>query len=290
MEKGLHISEAAETLSVPSHNIRYWQKVGLLRVEGGILDFEDLRRVRLIDRFRRQGVSLQKIRQTLSEITERGQSAWQKLELHESGELVERQASFLRDSKGQNFLDFTLPESPASRLVQYPVDSGSPEDIAMKMLRNALESESSDKMTALLKQITERWPDFTPAYLELGNLYFTEEKLNEADSWYSRILEYDPACVEALYNLGNIYFKQKKHAAAIRLYNLCIEYDPEFPESYYNLGLVYYGLQSYEKAQVLFELYLELDNDSMWSEHARQFKEDIQQLLLAAEGELFQNE
>lgn len=314
----MRISEAAHILSIPGHKIRYWKSTGLLESHSG-LSFEDLKRVRLLEKWRRSGLTLQRIRKLLKSTAQRvgeepGQALLQ-LELVQGPLLGLREESSLLDPiAGQGLLDFSSGE-PAGKLVelekrrpQSPTDDWSHEDDEiLRMLEDRLSREEqgldvppyiadadaaeegarlfdairqSDPGRAMetLERIIEDRPDYLPARIELGNLFFEKGDLEAASSTYESALELDQDCVEALYNLANVYYRLEKFAASIRLFQRSIDLDPAFPESYYNLALVYFSLKYFRESREMFESYLEMDSDSPFADNARDFLGEIEEL------------
>ncbi len=295
----MKVSEAALKLAVPRHYIDYWRKTGLLTGLGperpgvsddpGDLSFQDLVRIRLIASFRKQGLSLQRIRRIVENEAE---ADWHnRLSLHGSGTLLRKdQGRLLHPETGQLYFRYEGDGKNSGDVRPlHPEPSGEGgfgEDPAVLGLEErylkVLGTGNFRLVSQVLEEIIREKPDHVAALIEFGNLCFEHHKTADALHYYERALELYPDCVEALYNVANIHFKEKRYAAAIRYFQSCIELDPEFPEAYYNLGLLYYSLKYFEQALECFEHYAALDEDSTWTDQARQIIEDIRQ---AVEGE-----
>ena len=314
----MRISEAAHILSIPRHKINYWKSTGLLESSGDGLGFEDLKRIRLLEEWRSSGLTLQRIRKLLkSQASRAGEGAGQamlQLELLHGPLLgVREDASLLDPVQGQGLLDFAPPsggqilEMEPRKAPHQPEDWSEQDDEILKMLEERLAEEEKgldaripgpewgspeegarlfeairqsdpERAMSTLEAIVQDRPDYLPARIELGNLFFEKGDLESASTAYESALELDPDCVEALYNLANVYYRLEKFAASIRLFHRSIDLDPSFPESYYNLALVYFSLKYFRESAELFESYLEMDSDSPFAENARDFLDEIQEL------------
>ncbi len=79
------------------------------------------------------------------------------------------------------------------------------------------------------------------------NRYF-----HEPLTFYERTLAYTPTSARMHNNLGNIYFTRGREEDAIRSYREAIELEPGYPNPYNNLGNVFYRSGDYDKAVPLF--------------------------------------
>ena len=277
----MRISEAALKLSVPRHYIDYWRRTGLLSADEG-LEFQDLRKIQFIARARSRGISLQKIRSTISDVAPLGfGEAWYRDLLVQSGHILRRDRGphIYQPHSGQYFFDYDGGTQESGQVVDLSDsrDRGEgPVGILERNFQTALEAGDLEQMETLLEAILEREPDHLGALIERGNIAFENGDYDDAVAYYEDALEHDAGCVEAIYNLANIYYRQKKNAVAIRYFLQCIELDPDFPESYYNLGIVYYSLNILDRSRICFETYVALDPDSSWTRQARDFLDDIE--------------
>lgn len=137
-------------------------------------------------------------------------------------------------------------------------------------------------------------PNFTQAYILLGNIYFTQGKLELARLIYIRAIEikgYNPSLYsnlglinidlneknEALNNLKNavekapasaysylnlskFYIEAGDYEGAVNQLRVAISINPVFSEAYNNLGLAYMKLSLYEDAKKAYLKAIELDN------------------------------
>lgn len=278
----MRISKAAMQLRIPRSRIDYWVRIGILHPEEGDLSFEDLKKIRFIQKCQQRQISLKKIRSTLDLLGQgkfTGPGWITELYTEIPGILLKKEGEMLlQPESGQLFFNLDGPAGGGSaNVVALHDPERVPEKPFEQRLRvleeayeNSLDSRDTKRQKEILLQILSLDKEHTGAWIELGNLEFESGSLDRAIEQYEKALISDPGCVEAVYNIANIYYKQKKFAPSIRYYERCIQLDPDFPESYYNLGVLYYELSRVEPASFFLERYLDMDPDSVWSERARE--------------------
>ena len=79
------------------------------------------------------------------------------------------------------------------------------------------------------------------------NGYFSEPL-----AFYERTIAYNPTSARMYNNLGNIYFTRGRVEEAVRSYREAIKLEPDYPNPYNNLGNIYYHEDDYERAIPLF--------------------------------------
>lgn len=93
------------------------------------------------------------------------------------------------------------------------------------------------------------------------NVYLTirqNQTWSDAEEFYKRALNYNPASVIAHLNLGNIYYHKGNYDRAFLEYNKTIELNPEFAEAYNNRGSIYGSRGDYDRAIADFVKAIEL--------------------------------
>jgi tetratricopeptide (TPR) repeat protein len=102
-------------------------------------------------------------------------------------------------------------------------------------------------------------PDLVDAHFNLGFIYRSEGKPEEAARQFLEVIRYRPEYAEAHMNLGIVYVSLNKLDAAEQAYEKAIALKPNMAEAHYNLG-VFYELQQKDavKALVQYRKYLEL--------------------------------
>ena len=95
-----------------------------------------------------------------------------------------------------------------------------------------------------------------------------ENDLAEAARLYERILEQRPDWAAVKLNLGLVYYSQQRYPEAVRILSQVVEQEPELRSAMLFLGASYYNLDRYAEAVPLLEQYLALEPAS---EEARPF-------------------
>ena len=83
------------------------------------------------------------------------------------------------------------------------------------------------------------YPEDPAIHYELGNLYMSRGKLNEAKTHYQKSLELDPEHHSALTKLASTYALTGHHDKAISLFQEVIARQPENPDAFFYIASVY---------------------------------------------------
>lgn len=149
--------------------------------------------------------------------------------------------------------------------------------------------ETGDTANAVnyFRHLTELYPDYEPAYEELGMLYAQHrnklgleylntalslqpnnvnvlyglamlyqdaEDADKANEYYVKILEIDPNNKNAWFNRGWMEMVlYQDYDAAVDFFSKAIECDPDFAEAHYNRGIAYQQLGENAKAESCFQ-------------------------------------
>ena len=96
------------------------------------------------------------------------------------------------------------------------------------------------------------------AHYNLGNIYFSDNKINMALNEYRKVLRIKKDYAYAYYNKGCCYLKKKSWYNARYEFGLAIKANPEEPAFYYNLAYTYKMLKKPKKAQEALDMYNKL--------------------------------
>lgn len=107
-------------------------------------------------------------------------------------------------------------------------------DDAMQLLRQ----ERYQEGIALLKQVTERVPDATAAYINLGIAYSRVDDPESAEASIKKALELNPRHPVAYNELGMIYRKSGRFQEARVCYEKALEIHPDFHFARLNLAIL----------------------------------------------------
>ena len=95
---------------------------------------------------------------------------------------------------------------------QKPNDKPSDKDIIE--LKELIKSNQSASAEIKAKKLINQYPKSLDALNLLGVSLITQNKLDDSEKIYLKLLEIKPDFAEALNNLGNIYMKEEKNDKA----------------------------------------------------------------------------
>jgi tetratricopeptide (TPR) repeat protein len=127
-------------------------------------------------------------------------------------------------------------------------------DKAIESYNKAIEEAKKDEKMG--KEITAK------ALAAIGNCYFKKEDFETAQSFFKQSIDTFPENEALAYNVGEIYFSSQKLDEAIQYFTIATQIRPDWPPPYYKLGLVNLNKADYEKAKEHLKKFLELEPDS----------------------------
>jgi superkiller protein 3 len=100
------------------------------------------------------------------------------------------------------------------------------------------------------------------AYVELGNIYNKDGKIELAVSNYKAALSINPDYADALFGMAKIYRDaMKQYDTAIIYFNAAAKVDPKNKEVFYGLAWIYNARKEYDLAITYAVKSLEIDNN-----------------------------
>ncbi len=99
-------------------------------------------------------------------------------------------------------------------------------------------------------------PYSSEAMLNLGNVYYKQKRIQDAEDQWLKTLEINPMEEKAYLNLGNLYFAEQSNKKAIYNWEIFLKLDPLHPHIHLNMGLAYEALGEIPKAFQHYNLYL----------------------------------
>lgn len=100
-----------------------------------------------------------------------------------------------------------------------------------------------------LKNITEEWPEFAPAYNQLGMLSSANNKFEEAKDYFAKAIEKDALYVEAQRNYGLTLIELQDYENGITTFNKILENNPNDTETLLIMASFYCELERWETAK-----------------------------------------
>lgn len=95
--------------------------------------------------------------------------------------------------------------------------------------------------------------EYSEPYLALGNYYWNQKKLPEAEDNYKKALEFNPVIFQAYINLGTIYAERKDDKPALENFKRARAMNPYTYEPFYNIAQIYlrYGNLNLARKELL---------------------------------------
>jgi predicted O-linked N-acetylglucosamine transferase (SPINDLY family) len=110
-------------------------------------------------------------------------------------------------------------------------------------------------------QVLKLNPNFELAYITLGNILQTQNKITSAIRAYEQALEINPNFVEVYVNLGTMYLRLGEIETGIEYYQKALKIEPNLAAVYWNLGKVYQRQGKQNEALENWQKALEIQPD-----------------------------
>jgi len=138
---------------------------------------------------------------------------------------------------------------------------------AANYMANAyLKLDDTEKAIKAYKTSIALNPFVEETHANLGNLYFSLERYDEAEKEYKEVVKLSSNGVN-YYALGQVYLSTGRYDEAENIFNKVRRLEPEKTDGYFGLGLAYSGQERYEEAIAQFEEAIRRDRD-LYEAHA----------------------
>lgn len=104
----------------------------------------------------------------------------------------------------------------------------------------------------LSKEAYDNASDTVIVMEQYASMCMVNDKYDEAETVYQRILEKDPTNAEVIFQLGNIRRIENDTAKAIEYYSQALEIDKDNTDGWFNLGLIYFQKKDFCMAAECF--------------------------------------
>src|SRR3972149_4038689 len=139
-----------------------------------------------------------------------------------------------------------IQESSDSTDVSIANNQAMPDDDVHKQLKNQTGntpgkenvSEEYRKKLAELKEAVDKNPSDTLAMRNYADFLSASHKMNEAISYYEKILEINPKRADIYFSLALIYYNKQDFAKCEEANNKVLSFDPKNQIALYNLGAI----------------------------------------------------
>jgi tetratricopeptide (TPR) repeat protein len=264
-------------LQISSRQLQGWERAELISTQQ-TYSFQDLGQLRTLRGLREDDVSAASIRHSIIAMKAVAGMANPLLEasLVRSGtRLAFRHLGTVVDPiRRQLLFDFErLERQPAASEgapLRYPGGSGA-RGVQARFAAAVQAEEYGDKHRAidLYNEIIACDPEFAPAYINLGTIYFHMRKFGRAEELYRRATQADPGYVLAFFDLGNVLDELERLDESIATYRQAIVLSPRYADAHYNLALAYERKGELRLALRHWQKYIRLDRTGPWADHAR---------------------
>ena len=133
----------------------------------------------------------------------------------------------------------------------------------------AEEAAEKQRAIALYEEILAIDPNYAPAYINLGTIYFHLRQFTKAEDLYRRATVADPGYVLAFFDLGNVLDELQRLEESIGAYRRAVALAPRYADAHYNLALAHERRGERRHALRHWQAYVALDTRGPWAEHAR---------------------
>ncbi len=131
-------------------------------------------------------------------------------------------------------------------------------------------SEEYKRKLAGLKQAVDNNPSDTLAMREYADFLTASHKMNEAISYYEKILEINPNRADIRFSLAVIYFNKQDYQKCEDENNKVLTFDPKNQMALYNLGAIAATLGDKEKAKEYWNKVISINAQSETGQLAKE--------------------
>lgn len=271
-----HRADVLRILHITPRQLSGWQRAGLVAA-GESFTFFDLLQLKKVRDLRTQKVRPSVIRESLRAM----QEAVNGMEnpLVEAGAFkVGTRVAFRHEGKaldpinGQFVMDFAETGERVvlnERNVSPMLAPQSTSDFFARGVELEDDPASQEEAIAAYHKVLEIDPNFAPAHINLGTIYYNGQDYNKAEFYYRKAIECDPRYALAYFDLGNVLDETGRIPDAIRAYKTALTLAPTYADAHYNIALAYERTREPRKALMHWRAYVKLDTAGPWAVHAR---------------------
>jgi tetratricopeptide (TPR) repeat protein len=268
-------SDLLRILRITARQLSGWQRAGLVAVHD-TFSFFDLLQIKKIRDLRAKRVKSATILASLQAMQSR--VVGMKNPLLEAGSFsVGSRVAFRTGGKALDPIDgqFIMDFRDSTRVVEAkaavrPIAAGETVvDLFAKGVSLEEDPLSADEAIASYQKVLKLDPDYAPAHINLGTLYYNQSDYEKAESYYRRAIEADPRYALAYFDLGNVLDETQRVEEAIAAYKSALRLAPTYADAHYNLALAYERSRQPRLALKHWRAYLKLDAQGPWAVHAR---------------------
>jgi len=284
-------SQVSALLGIPEGRLKWWEKCGLVKPsrkfgKEKFYTFQNLIAARAAKELTERGCRaslIKKAIQKLSEDLEYAEKPLTKMKVYGNSRrlVVESEGKEVEVDSGQVLIEFkvsSLVESIRTGAFRTPKDKEkeTPQLSSLEWFLKGIKLEDEGGEEGLIKaeeayrKALEIEPDMAPALTNLGNLKFKSGDFVQAENFYREAIKIDPYLPQPYYNLGCLKLETGRPDLAIIFLKKAHELDPSFADACFNLALAYEKEGRKEDAVFYYRKFVEMEQDSPWSQMARE--------------------
>jgi tetratricopeptide (TPR) repeat protein len=270
-------SDLLRILHITPRQLSGWQRAGLVAATDSF-SFFDLLQVKKVRDLRAKRVKSATILASLHAMQERV-AGMENPFLEASSFSIGSRVAFrtagrtLDPIDGQFIFDFGDPGQVVETTSGHrPAPIPVPQTVSELFARGvALEDDPARTEEAISSygQVLKLDPDYAPAHINLGTLYYNQSDYELAEEHYRKAIEADPRYALAYFDLGNVLDETQRLEEAIAAYRVALQLAPTYADAHYNLALAYERSRQPRLALKHWRAYLKLDGQGPWAVHAR---------------------
>ncbi|MEN8007629.1 MAG: tetratricopeptide repeat protein [Candidatus Krumholzibacteriota bacterium] len=104
----------------------------------------------------------------------------------------------------------------------------------------------------------------------MGDRTQYQERIDQANKFYTMALDIDPSDEKARCNLGSLYLRQRRTTEAMAEFKKALEYNPESSLAHYNIAIMFAEAKIYREALKEWELASKYDPDGDIGDRSRE--------------------
>jgi tetratricopeptide (TPR) repeat protein len=261
-------------LQITPHQLQGWERAGLIAAHESYT-IQDLGQLRTLRSLRAEDVSASSIRHSIAAmqaVSGMANPLQEATAVRAGKQIVFRHLGAIVDPiRRQLVFDFEhVPGKEAVKAPQ-PLRRASASPVQTRFLAAVQAEEAGEKRQAMAiyEEIIVSNPDYAPAYINLGTIYFHLRKYERAEELYRRATKADPEYVLAFFDLGNVLDELDRPDESIEAYRQAVVLSPKYADAHYNLALAYERKEQRRSALRHWQSYVRLDRNGPWADHAR---------------------